>query len=56
MMNTVATARTKAGSLVSTQYLLPSVLALNTAALFAVNLLGGLPNWLKTAAALFLSF
>lgn len=56
MMNNLATARTKAESLVSAQYLLPSMLAVNTAALFALDWMGGLPNWLKTAAALFLSF
>jgi hypothetical protein len=55
-MTTLAHARTKAGSLLSTQYVLPSVLALNTAALIALERLGGIPQWIKTAAALFLAF
>lgn len=37
-------------------YALPSMLALNTVALFALDRLGGIPSWVKTAAALFLSF
>ena len=55
-MNNLAQARTKAESLVSANYLLPSVLAVNTAALFALDRIGGIPNWLKTAASLFLAF
>jgi hypothetical protein len=37
-------------------YMLPSMLAVNTVALFALDSLGGIPSWVKTAAALFLSF
>lgn len=55
-MNNFAQARTKSDSFLSANYLLPSVLALNTAALVALNHLGGIPNWLKTAASLFLAF
>ncbi|HEX9161912.1 MAG TPA: hypothetical protein VF980_09430 [Thermoanaerobaculia bacterium] len=55
-MNTIATARTKAVSLVPATLLLPSMLAANTLALFALNTLGGIPDWIKTAAALFLAF
>jgi hypothetical protein len=55
-MNNLATARTKAESLVPANVLLPSMLAANTLALFALNSLGSIPNWLKAAAALFLSF
>jgi hypothetical protein len=55
-MKTFAQARTKADSLATANYLLPTVLAVNTAALFALEQLGGIPNWLKTAAALFLAF
>lgn len=56
MMN-IATARTKAAeSLIPATVVLPSMLAVNTLALFALDWLGGIPNWVKTAAALFLSF
>jgi hypothetical protein len=55
-MNNIATARSKAESLVPANVLLPSMLAINTLALFALNYVGGIPNWLKTAAALFLAF
>ncbi|MBK5258833.1 MAG: hypothetical protein JJE51_04510 [Thermoanaerobaculia bacterium] len=55
-MNNIAQARTKAESLVSANYLIPSMLTVNTAALFALDSLGHIPNWLKTAAALFLAF
>lgn len=55
-MNDLAQARTKTESLLSASYLLPSMLAVNTVALFALERLGGIPNWLKTAVALFLTF
>ena len=55
-MNDLAQARTKTESLLSASYLLPSMLAVNTTALFALERLGGIPNWLKTAVALFLAF
>jgi hypothetical protein len=58
-MNNVAQNReaiTRLESVLSAQYVLPSMLALNTVALFALDRLGGLPAWVKTAAALFLSF
>ena len=55
-MNNLATARAKAESIVPVNVLLPSVLAANTLALFALNSLGSIPNWIKTAAALFLAF
>ncbi len=32
------------------------MLAVNTLALFALERLGGVPDWIKTAAALFLAF
>lgn len=41
---------------VSTAYVLPAMLAVNTAALFALNAAGVIPAWVKTAASLFLSF
>ena len=56
-MNNIATAaRTKAESLMPATLVLPTMLAVNTLALFALNSLGGIPDWIKTAAALFLSF
>jgi hypothetical protein len=56
MSNLAAAARTKAESLVPTAYLLPSMLAVNTIALFALDRLGEIPSWIKTVAALFLAF
>ncbi len=35
---------------------LPMILAVNTTALLALERLGGIPNWIKSAVALFLSF
>jgi len=55
-MNYIATARTKAESLMPATLVLPTMLAVNTLALFALNSVGGIPNWIKTAAALLLSF
>ena len=55
-MNHIAQARTKTESLLTANYILPTVLAVNSAALVALEQLGGIPNWLKTAAALFLAF
>lgn len=55
-MNNFAAARTRAESLLTANYLLPTTLAVNTLALFALEQLGGIPNWVKTAAALFLAF
>ena len=55
-MNNLTTARTKTESLLNAQYVLPSVLAVNSAALIALEQLGGIPSWIKTAAALFLAF
>lgn len=47
---------TKLESAVSTTYLLPGMLAVNTVVLLALDQLGGIPSWLKTVAALFLAF
>jgi hypothetical protein len=56
-MNNVAQTRTtKLESALSATYVLPSMLALNTVALLALDYLGGVPQWVKTAAALFLAF
>ena len=43
-------------SVLSAHFALPAILTVNTVALFALDRLGGIPNWIKTAAALFLSF
>lgn len=56
MNNIAAEARTKVESLVPATYLLPSMLALNTLVLFALDRLGQIPGWIKAAAALFLAF
>lgn len=55
-MNDLAEARTKIEAALSTSWLLPATLAANTLALFALEQLGGIPNWIKTATALFLAF
>ncbi|HVR38091.1 MAG TPA: hypothetical protein VMU84_03285 [Thermoanaerobaculia bacterium] len=56
-MNNFAQTRTgKLESAFSASYLLPTMLAVNTCALFALERLGGIPEWIKTATALFLSF
>ena len=56
-MNNVAQTRTsKLESALSASYALPAMLAFNTLALVALDRLGGIPQWVKTAAALFLSF
>lgn len=56
-MNNLAQARTKVESVLSTtSYFVAATLAANTLALFALEQLGGIPNWIKTATALFLAF
>jgi len=55
-MNNIATTRTKIESLLSTQVLLPAMLGVNTMALVALDRLSAFPDWIKTAAALFLAF
>jgi hypothetical protein len=56
-MNNVAQTRTtRLENVLSANYVLPSMLALNTVALLALDRLGGIPGWVKTAAALFLAF
>jgi len=56
-MNNIAQTRTtRIESALSATYVLPAVLAVNTVALLALNALGGIPVWIKSAAALFLAF
>jgi hypothetical protein len=52
-MKSIAETRSNA---ISVQYALPMLLAVNTFTLLAINQLGGIPDWIKSAAALFLSF
>ena len=47
---------TRLETVLSASYVLPSMLALNTVALLALDRLGGIPQWVKTAAALVLAF
>jgi len=56
MNNFAQTRATKFESALSATYALPAVLAVNTVALLALDRLGGIPEWIRTAAALFLSF
>jgi len=56
MNNYAQTRTTKFESALSATYVLPGVLAVNTFALLALDRLGGIPQWVKTAAAMFLSF
>ncbi|HXG59281.1 MAG TPA: hypothetical protein VNL91_09685 [Thermoanaerobaculia bacterium] len=55
-MNQIADTRSKAEAVFSGSYLLPAMLAANTLALFALDRIGGIPDWIKAATALFLSF
>ena len=58
-MKTTAYTRSTAQRLeavLSAGYILPAVLAVNTVALLALDRLGGIPQWIKSATALFLSF
>jgi hypothetical protein len=56
-MNNIAQTRvTRLEAALSASYILPGVLAVNTVALLALDRLGGIPQWVKTAAALFLAF
>jgi hypothetical protein len=52
-MKSIAETRSNA---ISVQYALPMLLAVNTFALLAIDQLGGIPNWIKSATALLLSF
>ncbi len=52
-MKSIAEARNQAAQL---SYALPMFLAANTFALLALERLGGIPAWIKSAVALFLAF
>jgi len=53
-MNNVAQTRSQA--VLATPAMLPMLLAVNTFALLALERLGGIPTWVKSAVALFLAF
>lgn len=56
-MNNIAQTRsTRIESALSATYVLPAMLAVNTVALLALDQIGGIPQWVKSAAALFLAF
>jgi len=56
-MNNIAQTRvTKIESVLPASWALPAILAANTCALLALDQLSGIPNWIKTATAVFLSF
>ena len=52
-MNNIAETRS---STVNLSYALPTLLAINTFALLALEQLGQIPSWIKSAVALFLAF
>jgi hypothetical protein len=52
-MNNVAETRSNA---MASSYALPMLLGINTFALLALDRLGQIPSWLKSAVALFLAF
>ena len=54
-MNNVART-TRIESALSATNVLPAMLAVNTVALLALDQIGGIPQWVKAAAALFLAF
>ncbi len=54
-LNNAAETRSNAFSLAST-YGLPMLLATNTFALLALDRLGQIPSWIKSAVAVFLAF
>lgn len=55
-MNQLAQIRTEKLETLSNVWLLPGLLAVNTAALLALDSVGGIPGWVKSAVALFLAF
>lgn len=53
-MNQIA--QTRKLTAVAMPFAIPMLLAVNSCALFALEQLGGIPSWVKSAVALFLSF
>jgi len=56
MNNFAQTRISKLESALPASYVLPGLLAVNTVALLALDRLGGIPEWIRSAVALFLSF
>jgi hypothetical protein len=56
MNNFAQTRGTKVYTIFSAQVFVPAMLGVNTLALVALQQLGGIPDFIKTAAALFLAF
>jgi hypothetical protein len=56
MNNFAQTRGNKVYTLFSAQVFVPAILGVNTLALVALQQLGGIPDFIKTAAALFLAF
>ena len=52
-MKSIADTRSNA---ISVQYALPMLLAVNTFALLAIDQIGGIPDWIRSAVALLLAF
>jgi hypothetical protein len=52
-MKSIAETRSQA---IQLSAVLPMLLAINTFALLAIDRLGGIPQWIKSAVALFLAF
>ena len=55
-MNNVVQTRTNRLESALSSVALPAVLTVNTVALVALDQLGGIPQWVKAAVALFLAF
>ena len=56
MNNIAQTGATKLESAATLPYVVPALLAINTFALLALDQVGGIPNWIKSVVAFFLSF
>ena len=55
-MNNVAETTRSSALSNATSYALPMLLAINTFALLAIDQMGGIPDWIKSAVALLLGF
>jgi hypothetical protein len=55
-MNNVAETTRSSALSNATSYALPMLLAINTFALLALDRLGEIPSWIKSAVAVFLAF
>lgn len=56
MTQLAAQVRTKIETAMPATLALPAILVANTAALFAIDGVSGIPSWIKAAAALLLAF